>query len=112
MSKIVKLIGERIRNLRKERGWSQEELAHRANFNRSYIGAIERGEISITVDSLDKVACAFEITIEDLFRSLQPSSENKGNTTLAILINELNKLSIDNQQFVSDFVNILQKYKG
>lgn len=108
MSDIAKLIGGRIRNLRKEKGWSQEELAHRANIGASYMGAIERGEISTTVDSLEKIACAFEITFEDLFRHLQPSTaENKGNTTLALLLNKLNKMNVDNQKFVLEFVDLL-----
>lgn len=111
MSDIAKLIGERIRNLRKERGWSQEELSHRANIGTSYMGAIERGEVSITIDSLEKITRALDITFEDLFRYLQPSTENKGNTTLALLLNKLNKLSIDNQKFVLDFVDLLSNRK-
>lgn len=44
MNDVIKLVGERIRNLRKERDWTQEELAYRANIHRSHLGEIERGK--------------------------------------------------------------------
>ena len=111
MSDIAKLVGEKIRNLRKKQGWNQEELAHRANISRTYIGSIERGEISVTVGSLEKIADAFEITFEDLFKHLQPSTRNIGNTTLALLLNKFNKLGVNDQELVLDFVNLLSNRK-
>lgn len=44
MTKIQQIIGERIRNFRKQKGWSQEELADIANLHATYIGQLERGE--------------------------------------------------------------------
>ena len=49
--------------LRRERGWSQEELAHRAGLHRTYISGVERGVRNPTVSVLDKIAGAFEVTI-------------------------------------------------
>lgn len=111
MSDLTKLIGERIRNLRKERRWNQEELAHRADISRTYMGSIERGETSITVDSLEKIARAFDMTVEELFKNLQPPAGKNGDTTLTLLLNKLNKLSIDNQKFVLDFVELFSGRK-
>jgi transcriptional regulator with XRE-family HTH domain len=51
MSDLAKIIGERIRNFRRERGLSQEELAHLASLHSTYIGQIERGEKNMTLES-------------------------------------------------------------
>lgn len=50
-----------VRRLRKERGYTQEELSELAGINRNYTGMIERGERSPTVDILEKLANALEI---------------------------------------------------
>lgn len=49
------LLGTRIRKLRSQRGWSQEEFADICDINRSYMGRIERGELNLTLDSLEKI---------------------------------------------------------
>jgi len=67
MMDIVKVVGEKIRYLRKERGLSQEELAYRASLHNTYIGQLERGEKNATIESLTKVCTALEITLEELF---------------------------------------------
>jgi len=45
---VLLLLGQRIRKERKTIGLSQEELAERANIDRSYIGGVERGERNLT----------------------------------------------------------------
>lgn len=50
--------GQRVRELRAERGWSQEELGERAELHRNHIGAIERGELNVTLDNLYRLAKA------------------------------------------------------
>ena len=60
-------LGKRIRTLRKERGWSQEEFAHRSGLNRSYMSDIESGKSDISLSRLLKVARGLGITIAELF---------------------------------------------
>src|SRR5208283_2638256 len=67
MDNVRSLVGERIRNLRKERGWSQEELGEKADLHHTYVGAVERGEKNASIDTLDKIADALGIEIVDLF---------------------------------------------
>lgn len=50
---------------------SQEELAKRCGIHRNYIGAIERGECNVTLDTLTKIACGLEITPESLLVDLR-----------------------------------------
>ncbi len=59
--------GIRVRQLRTERGWSQEELADRAELHRTYIGAIERGEQNISLLNIEKLAATFDIPLAELF---------------------------------------------
>jgi transcriptional regulator with XRE-family HTH domain len=59
--------GTRIRQLRTERGWSQEELADRAELHRTYIGSIERGEQNISLLNIEKLASTLEIPLCELF---------------------------------------------
>ena len=60
------LVAKNIRELRQEQGWSQDELAARAGLHRTYIGTIERGEQSITVDSMEKLAAALNVKVSRL----------------------------------------------
>jgi transcriptional regulator with XRE-family HTH domain len=53
-------LGSRIRKHRSQRGWSQEEFADICVVNRSYMGRIERGELNLTLDSLEKGVGASE----------------------------------------------------
>ena len=57
-----------VRELRKKRGWSQEELGARADLHRTYIGAIERAEENLTLRTLDKLATALGVLAIELFR--------------------------------------------
>ena len=59
--------GRRIRELRKARGFSQEELAHRAGVHYTYIGGIERGERNPALVNIGRIAAALEVTLAELF---------------------------------------------
>lgn len=58
--------GERVRDLRKERGLSQEQLAFKADLHRTYIGMIERAEKNITLINIEKIANALDVPIDQL----------------------------------------------
>lgn len=60
-------LGRRIRRLRLERGWSQEELAHRARLDRTYVGGIERGERNVAVMNLLRLARVLSVPVGELF---------------------------------------------
>jgi transcriptional regulator with XRE-family HTH domain len=55
-----------LQRLRKDKGWSQEELADRAGLHRTYVSGVERGVRNPTVTVLDKLATALEAPIAEL----------------------------------------------
>lgn len=57
-------IGLRIVTLRKMQGWSQEELARRADLDRGHISRIEAGKYAITIETLQSIAEAFGMTVD------------------------------------------------
>lgn len=66
-SKLREVVGRKLRTLRKERGWSQEELGFRAGIHRTYIGAIERGQQNVSVDNIGRIAKALGVKPSSLF---------------------------------------------
>lgn len=64
---ILKLVGQRIRSLRKERGLSQEQLGEKGGFHYSYIGQVERGEKNVSLLNLAKISEALEVSLSQLF---------------------------------------------
>jgi transcriptional regulator with XRE-family HTH domain len=60
--------GERLRELRTQKGLSQEQLAHDANVHRTYIGMIERAEKNITLGNIEKIAKALNVNITELLK--------------------------------------------
>ena len=60
--------GRRIRELRHERNWTQEELAFQSGLSRTYIGDIERGERNIAIVNICRITDAFGIAVHELMR--------------------------------------------
>ncbi|AXI38806.1 MAG: XRE family transcriptional regulator [Bacillaceae bacterium] len=110
MTKIQQIIGERIRNFRKQKGWSQEELADIANLHATYIGQLERGEKNATLESINKIATALEVSLEELFKSIQPNSK-KPDYTLSQIITKLQARPVEDQKFILNMLDLLLNWK-
>jgi transcriptional regulator with XRE-family HTH domain len=65
-SLLVQKLGRSIRSVREQKRYSQEGFARHAGLDRSYFGAIERGEFNITVAMLAKIADALDTTVAAL----------------------------------------------
>ncbi|WP_341281684.1 helix-turn-helix transcriptional regulator [Paenibacillus sp. FSL H8-0537] len=112
MSKFARYIGDNIRTLRKIRGLSQEQLALRADINASYMGQVERGEKSPTVDVLGKIAAALDSPLEQLVHldaSQQTSPED--NSYADKIAHQLHGLTVKEQEAVYKFVKQLVQFK-
>jgi len=99
---IKRLIGDRIRNLRKERGLSQEDLGWKSELHHTYIGAIERGEKNCSIDTLSKIGGGLDVSINDLFDfPIYTQDFNKLKTSI---IKEIDQCSPEVLELVSDLI--------
>jgi transcriptional regulator with XRE-family HTH domain len=57
-----------LKTLRQAKGMSQEELAHRAGIDRTYISSLERNVYNASIDVVDRLASALEVEAADLLR--------------------------------------------
>jgi transcriptional regulator with XRE-family HTH domain len=64
---IKQRFGARMRDLRKARGLSQEALAFACGLDRSYLGAVERGEKNVSLINICRIADALEVSPGELF---------------------------------------------
>jgi transcriptional regulator with XRE-family HTH domain len=115
-------IGQIIRSLREQKGWSQEKLALDAGMGTSHVSRIERGERRLPTSRLDALATALGTTPAAVYAELEglppPSSgatDEDGNLKVdyspeAIELRKtFRKLSLPNRRLVVDFVNMLAK---
>ena len=68
---LRRIVGDRIRFLRKKRGWSQEELGEHAALSYKFIGEIERGAVNPSLDTLLSISNALNVEIAKLFSNDQ-----------------------------------------
>lgn len=68
-------LGQRVRELRKARGYSQEGFAMVSGLDRSYFGGVERGQRNVSLDNIASIARALDVPIKDLFPLEDPPSE-------------------------------------
>ncbi|GFN34643.1 helix-turn-helix domain-containing protein [Tepidimicrobium xylanilyticum] len=69
MKDIKYLIGQRIKELRIEKDLSQEELAKKANINRTYMNGVENGKRNISIINLNKIINALGVSYQAFFDS-------------------------------------------
>ena len=55
---LRRILAGNVRKLRKARGWTQEELAHRCKLHKNFVGMVERSEVAASVDTLEAIAKA------------------------------------------------------
>jgi transcriptional regulator with XRE-family HTH domain len=65
-TQILRLLAQRIKSLRRAKGWTQEEFAERAAMQRSYLADLELGRRNPSVRTLVKVANAFGVPVRAL----------------------------------------------
>ncbi len=73
---IRDILALNLRTLRQARGMSQEELAHRAEIDRTYVSALERSVYAVGIDVLDRLARALGVQAADLLRPPRAGNKN------------------------------------
>ncbi|MGP1458648.1 MAG: helix-turn-helix domain-containing protein [Treponema sp.] len=69
MSEIAKIVGQNIRQLRKQSGWTQEKLAEKAGISVPFMTQIELARKTASLDVIESIAKAFGVSYERLFKS-------------------------------------------
>lgn len=65
---IKEQFGNRLRQLRNEKGLSQEKFSFVCGLDRTYIASVEQGKRNISIENIEKIANALEISISDFFK--------------------------------------------
>jgi transcriptional regulator with XRE-family HTH domain len=114
-NKLRDIVGFNVRKCRLRKEFSQEALAGICGLNRSYIGAIERGEHNIGVDNLSRLATGLEVPVVRLFDSVERCAasatlEATGKPAQAILSRKqflqlLEQCAMDRPDLVAVYLN-------
>lgn len=103
----VESLGKNIRALRRSKGMSQEKLAEAADLSPNYIGMIERGEKTLSLESFVNIANALGASADVLLSDLLVS----GYTVKSSLLTEqIEKLSEDDRSLIYDVIETLMKH--
>ncbi|MBU5253114.1 helix-turn-helix domain-containing protein [Lysinibacillus capsici] len=92
MEQLVDIVGVNIREIRKQKKLTQEELAEKCGLQTSYLAGVERGVRNITLQTLEKIALGLEINAKELFELESP----------------LIKLALEKQQLLQIFTSYMQ----
>ena len=63
--------------MRSDGGFSQEDFAHKAKINRSYMGRIERGEVNISIDNMQRIAKGLSLTLGRLMIEVDAEADRR-----------------------------------
>lgn len=66
-AKLPKTLGKKIQKIRKQTGLTQEQVAEKIGISRAYMGYIEQGRYSASLEVLEKVAKVLKVKMADLF---------------------------------------------
>ena len=110
MSEISKLIGQRIRNYRTQQKLSQEKLAELSGCHPTYIGQVERGEKNATIETINKIASALNISLGTLFEKTGADEDGADSIPLACY-EFLSAKTKDEQEHLYRILLEMDKYK-
>lgn len=108
MENLSNVIGERIRELRKIKSISQEELAFQVDLHYTFLGKIERGEKKVSLERLFKITSALNISLEEFFSTIDSKVENDAHVMNQI-IEVLKTRSLQEQVQLLDIIKIFNK---
>lgn len=97
----VQLVGNKIRQLRKEHKLTQVELSSRLGIQQSDLSRMEQGEYRVSLDTLFRILAEFKLSIGEFFEGVNQESITPRDVQL---VQQFNALSHDAQREVEDFI--------
>lgn len=74
---MLEEFGERVKDLRKNIGLSQEKFALKINMDRTYLASVEAGNRNISLRNIEKIADGFDMSISELFEGVENEKKQK-----------------------------------
>ncbi|KXB55148.1 putative transcriptional regulator, PvuIIC [Gemelliphila asaccharolytica] len=74
---LLEEFGERVKQLRKNIGLSQEKFALKINMDRTYLASVEAGNRNISLKNIEKIADGFDMSISELFKGVENERRQK-----------------------------------
>lgn len=114
MGKLEVELGKKIRELRKQKGYTQAELAELVDLSNNFIGYLERGKQLPSLKTLEKIAQALDITIGYLFYSIEntlhkPIKLTKKDQIISKLSKHLKSLNIKDITLILRLIKRISK---
>ena len=100
MLDVNKRVGQRIKELRKNACLSQEQLSLKASINKSFMGKIERGEVSPTLNTLVKLVRVLEVDLKELFYFKSFENEEGSDFYVKEMIEEMSHKTLKEQEAI------------
>ena len=111
MANIQEELGKRIREIRKSKSLTIAQLAEATNLSNNFIGSIERGVRSPAIKTLERIACALKVKVEDLFH-FPDYKEDQRKNALNELIYQLRKKDVKDIELVSKIAETISIYSA
>ena len=106
---ILVLLGNRIRQLRKNLKLTQAGLADRAGLSTNFIALLEKGKRSASVDTLFRISKVLKVDLKELFDF--PEKKTKAQVALDELMKLLKRKSADDLNTIEEIANVLFRKK-
>jgi transcriptional regulator with XRE-family HTH domain len=97
----IQLVGQKIRQLRKEHKLTQVELSQRLGIQQSDLSRMEQGEYRVSLDTLFRILAEFKVGIGEFFEDVAKESITPRDVQL---VQQFNSLPDDVQREVEDFI--------
>jgi transcriptional regulator with XRE-family HTH domain len=108
MASTNELVGARIRVLRKESGFTQADLAEKAELTPNFVALLESGNKSFSLKTIDKIARSLKVPIKELFNF--PEKKSASQLFAEDLMKILHRRSADDVALIKDIATrIFQK---
>lgn len=114
MDTLVKLVGFNIKQIRKSKNMTQDELSEKCGLQTSYLAGVERGDRNITLQSLERIILGLEVSPTYFFRfeNLDFNQDYLEKKELLVLLNNLiqNKSEEEVRMILNIITNIFSTY--